>query len=334
VNREIEARAKQGGEQDMTNEQLVIRIKAGIDTAENMLTLYNQVKAFIHTIAWKHRSYEDIEDLKQEGYLALYDAIDGYDPESGCKFLTYAEYWIKQRIVRYIERNSSSLRLSFHSQARLRQYKRFFDSFMKEHGREPSETETAAFMGLSIDQVRDILRNACMANLGSLDAPVKGFEDEGFTLGDGVPSGEDMEGDALDRMQHEQLKSVLWECVDSLPGRLPEVIRKQYQDNMTMAEIGREYGVSREAIRQDQAKALRELRKPKRSNRLRPFLPEEDHIYSMGLSGNGVGRFNRTWTSSTERAVIVREELAERMEEHKRWLEELRPSQQTGRAQS
>ena len=312
----------------MTNEQLVIRIKAGIDTADNMLTLYNQVKAFIHTITWKHRSYEDVEDLEQEGYLALYDAIDGYDPEAGCKFLTYAEFWIKQRIVRYIERNSSSLRLSFHSQARLRQYKRFYDSFMKEHGREPSEAETAAFMGLSIDQVRDIHRNACVANLGSLDAPVKGFEDEGFTLGDGVTSGEDMEGDTLDRLQHEQLKSVLWECVDSLGGRLPEVLRKQYQDNMTMAEIGREYGVSREAIRQDQVKALRELRKPKRSDRLRPFLPDDERLYSMGLSGNGVGRFNRTWTSSTERAVIAREELAERMEEHKRWLEELRRPQQ------
>ena len=318
----------------MTNEQLVIRIKAGIDTAENMLTLYNQVKAFIHTVAWKHRGYEDIEDLEQEGYLALYDAIDGYDPEAGCKFLTYAEYWIKQRIVRYIERNSSCLRLSFHSQARLRKYKRFYDSFLKEHGREPSEEETVVQMGLSIDQVRDIHRNACVANLGSLDAPVKGFEDEGFTLGDGVPSGEDMEGDTLDRLQHEQLKAVIWECVDSLGGRLPEVIRKQYQDNMTMAEIGREYGVSREAIRQDQAKALRELRKPKRSKQLRPFLPEEERIYSMGLVGNGVDRFNRTWTSSTERAVIAREELAERMEEHKRWIEELRRSQQARKKRS
>lgn len=318
----------------MTNEQLVIRIKAGIDTAENMLTLYNQVKAFIHTIAWKHRSYEDVEDLEQEGYLALYDAIDGYDPEAGCKFLTYAEYWIKQRIVRYIERNSSCLRLSFHSQALLRQYKRFYDSFMKEHGREPSEAETADFMVLSIDQVRDIHRNAFIANLGSLDAPVKGYEEEGFSLGDSVPSGEDMEGDSLDRLQHEQLKAVLSDCVDSLPGRQREVICKQYRDNMTMAEIGREYGVSREAIRQDQAKALRELRKPKRSDRLRPFLPDDERLYSMGLSGNGVGRFNRTWTSSTERAVIIKEELAERMEEHKRWLEELRRSQQARRAQS
>ncbi|WP_077613001.1 sigma-70 family RNA polymerase sigma factor [Clostridium sp. Marseille-P2415] len=303
----------------MTNEELVIRIKAGIDPAENMLALYEQVKAFIHSVAWKHRGQEEVEDLEQEGYLALYDAIDGYDLEAGCKFLTYAEYWIKQRIMRYIERNSCCLRLSFHSQARLRQYKRYCDSFMKKHGREPSEAETAAQMVLSIDQVREVHKNACMANLGSLDAPVKGFEEEGFTVGDSVPSGEDMEGDALD-----QLKAVLWECMDSQPGRQPEVIRKQYQDNMTMAEIGREYGVSREAIRQDQAKALRELRKPKKSERLRPFLPEDERIYSMGLSGNGVGRFNQTWTSSTERAVIVREELAERMEEHKRWLEEVR----------
>lgn len=308
----------------MTNEELVIRIKAGIDTAENMLTLYNQVKAFIHTIAWKHRGYEAVEDLEQEGYLALYDAIDGYDPNTGNKFLTYAEYWIRQRIVRYIERNSSSLRLSFHTQARLRQYKRFYDSFMKEYGREPSEAETAAFMGLSIDQVRDIRKNACTANLVSLDAPVKGYEEEVFSLGDSVPSGEDMEGDTLDRLEHEQLKAVLWECVDSLPDRQQEIIRKRYQDNMTMAEIGREQGVTLEAIRQHEAKAMRELRKPKRSDRLRPFLPDDERIYSMGLSGNGAERFNRTWTSSTERAVIAREELAERMEEHKRWLEEIR----------
>lgn len=244
----------------MTNEELVIRIKAGIDPAENILALYKQVKAFIHSIAWKHRGQGEVEDLEQEGYLALYDAIDGYDPDTGNKFLTYAEYWIRQRIVRYIERNSSSLRLSFQSQARLRQYKRLCESFMKEYGREPSETETAAFMGLSIDQVRDIHKNACIANLGSLDAPVKGFEEEGFTVGDGISSGEDMEGDSLDRLQHEQLKAVPWECVESLQGRQPEVIRKQYQENMTLEAIREEYGVSRETIQQDQARALRELR--------------------------------------------------------------------------
>ena len=288
----------------MTNEELVNLIKAGVNPEENMLILYNQVKGFIYTIALRYRGQEEIEDLEQEGFLSLYDAIDGYDPSTGNKFLTYAQYWIIQGIKRYIERNSCCLRLSFQSQARLRQYKRFHDSFLKEHGREPSEAETASQMGFSIDQVRDIHRNACMANLGSLDAPVKGFEEDGVTMSDGIPSAEDMEWDALDRLQHEQLKAVLWECVDSLPDRQQEVIRKRYQDNMTMAEIGREQGVTLEAIRQHEAKAMRELRKPKHYKRLRPFLPEDERIYSMGLSGNGVDRINVTWTSSTERAAL------------------------------
>lgn len=288
----------------MTNEELVIRIKTGIDPEENMLVLYEQVKAFISSIAWKYRGREEIEDLEQEGYLALYDAIDGYDPNTGYKFLTYAESWIRQAMGRYIEKNSSSLRISYQSQARLRKYKRFRDSFVKEYGREPSEAEIAASMGLSIDQVRDIYKNVCMENLVSLDAPIKGFEEEGFSTGDGIPSAEDMEEETLDRLQQEQLSTVLWECVDSLPGRQPEIIRKRFQDNMTLDAIGESFGVWREAIRQDQSKAFRELRKPRNARRLRPFLTEAEEIYNMGLKGTGLDRFNHTWTSATERAAL------------------------------
>ncbi len=74
----------------MSNEQLVTRIKAGVDVAENMERLYFQVKGFIHSIAWGYRGFGEIEDLEQEGYLALYPAIDGYDPERDIKFVTYA----------------------------------------------------------------------------------------------------------------------------------------------------------------------------------------------------------------------------------------------------
>ncbi|WP_395547884.1 MULTISPECIES: sigma-70 family RNA polymerase sigma factor [unclassified Lacrimispora] len=288
----------------MTNEELVIRIKTGIDPEENMLVLYEQVKAFISSIAWKYRGREEIEDLEQEGYLALYDAIDGYDPNTGYKFLTYAESWVRQAMGRYIEKNSSSLRISYQSQARLRKYKRFRDSFVKEYGREPLEAEIAASMGLSIDQVREIHKNACMENLVSLDAPIKGFEEEGFSTGDGIPSAEDMEEETLDRLQQEQLSTVLWECVDSLPGRQPEIIRKRFQDNMTLDAIGESLGVWREAIRQDQSKAFRELRKPRNARRLRPFLTEAEEIYNMGLKGTGLDRFNHTWTSATERAAL------------------------------
>lgn len=288
----------------MTNEDLVIRIKAGINPEEDMFALYNQVKAFIRKVAWKYRGQEDIEDLEQEGFLALYDAVRGYDPNTGYKFLTYAENWIKQAMRRYIEKNSSSLRISYQSQARVRKYNRFHDSFTKEYGRDPSETEIADLMGLRIEQVRDIYKNACMTNMVSLDAPVKGFEEEGFTVRDNVPSPEDMEEEALDRLQQEQLSSVLWECVDSLPGRQPEVLRKRFQENMTLDAIGKSFGVWREAVRKDENKALRELRKPRNANKLRPFLPEEEEIYGMGIKGTGLDRFNYTWTSSTERAAL------------------------------
>lgn len=84
-----------GNQEGLTNEQLVMRIKAGENVAGNMEQLYNQVSRFIHAVAWKYRDSGEMEDLDQEGYLALYPAIDGYDPAQGVKFLTYAEYHIR-----------------------------------------------------------------------------------------------------------------------------------------------------------------------------------------------------------------------------------------------
>ena len=86
----------------MTNEQLVARIQAGEDVSENMSQLYDQVKDFICSIAWKYRNSAELDDLEQEGYLALYPAIDGFN-KSAAGYLTYAEKWIRQRMQRYIQ---------------------------------------------------------------------------------------------------------------------------------------------------------------------------------------------------------------------------------------
>ena len=309
----------------MTNEQLVIRIKTGEDVAGNMEQLYSQVRRFIHTVAWKYRDSGELEDLEQEGYLALYPAIDGYDPAQGVRFLTYAEYHIRQRMRRYLQMNGSCLRLPVHCLDKVQKYKRFCSSFQQEYGREPSGREAAAFMGLTREQVEDIRENACMARLGSLDSPVKGIDGgEDTTIGDMVASAEDMEGDVVERMQQEQLKAELWDCVDSLPGQQPAVIRMRFQENMTMEAIGQEYGTSGEAVRQMQAKALRELRKPRYAKRLRPFLPDADRIYSMALVGNGAGKFNLTWTSSTERVALDVMDWEERRRMHLELLEWVR----------
>ena len=318
----------------MTNEQLVARIRAGENVGENMAQLYEQVKRFIHAVAWRYRDSGMVEDLEQEGFLALYDAVDGYDGAQGVRFLTYAEYWIRQRISRYLQANGSSLRLPMHCREKLLRYKRLCSSFQLEHGREPSEREIARLMGLTLEQVREIRGNVCMARVGSLDAPVKGLDGgEDTTVGDLVAAPADPTGEAVDRVQSAQLCAVLWECVDSLPGQQPAVIRQRYQGGMSLREIGEAQGTTPEAVRQIHAKALRELRASRFSKRLRPFLPEAERIYSMGLRGNGVGKFNRTWTSSTEKAALWLEEQEERRRAHLELLERVRQavaiSQQT-----
>ena len=95
--------------------------------------------------------------------------------------------------------------------------------------------------------------------------------------------------------------------MDALPGKQPEVIRARYQEGRTLEDVGREMGVTGNMVRQIQATALRELRKPSRANQLRPFLDEV--IYSKGIRGGGVRRFHETWTSSTEREALKLVEL-------------------------
>ncbi|RHV47145.1 hypothetical protein DXB45_17085 [Clostridium sp. OM04-12AA] len=91
----------------MTNEQLAVRIRAGENVGDNMAILYDQVKDFIHAMAYKYHGQGELEDLEQEGFLALYDAIDHYEADQGVKFLTYASHWIRQRMQKYIQNTGS-----------------------------------------------------------------------------------------------------------------------------------------------------------------------------------------------------------------------------------
>ena len=288
----------------MTNEQLVIRIRAGENVAENMEQLYLQVKAFIHTIAWKYRDSGEIEDLEQEGYLALYAAIDGYDPAAGANFLTYAAYHIRQRMQRYLQNNGSCLRLPVHCLESVRQYQRFCSNYQREYGCEPPDAAISAFMGLTLEQIGNVKKNACLLNLSSLDSPVTGIDGgENTTLGELTASAENLEEGVLERIEREQLQALLWDCVDSLEGQQPEVIRMRYQENMTREQVGQCCGIPTQTARQLEHKAISTLRRPCISEKLRPFFVE-DRIYSMGIFGTSVETFRRTWTSATERTAL------------------------------
>lgn len=286
----------------MTNEQLVARIKAGENTAENMLQLWQQTKRYIHTIAKRYAGSAEIEDLEQEGYLALYDAIDGYDPDRGCKFLTYAEYWVSQHIIGYIQNNGSTVRIPAHERERLQEYKKIVNAFRIHLGRKPSRREIAMNMHLSDKQIASLEKTLKMAQMGSLDGYLSEDED-GCTVGDTVGADIDVEGDVIADADMERLQAVLWPMVDDLPGKQGTVLRARFQEGKTLKETGENLGVTIERARMIQSEALRELRKPGRARELQPFL-QDTVIYSQAIQGGGVAQFNTTWTSSTERTAL------------------------------
>lgn len=296
----------------MENEQLVLRIQAGDNVAENMLQLWKQNRGFIHKIVNQYKAYAEEEDLEQEGYLGLSAAVEHYNPDEGVTFLHYASFWIKQYMSRYIKSNGT-IRLPEFMQGRIREYNKMVQKWQQNYHRKPTDGEICHFLDLSWEMLENLKKAVQMAKIGSLDVPMG--EDEDCSLYDLIPGSmdeeEQVESMVLEKVQKEELCAVVWALVDSLTDTQAKTIRARYQDNMTFREIAEDQGVSIDMARQRERQGLRELRKPSKSKLLRPFLPDDNRIYSMGLQGNGVGSFNRTWTSSTERAALQEWELEE-----------------------
>lgn len=284
-----------------TNEQLVQKIKAGEDVTGNMTRLWQQNKNFVYLIARKYAKTEtDIDDLMQEGYLGMYRAIGPYDLSAGVAFLSYAAFWIRQGMQRYSQDNKH-LHIPYNLQEKVLQYQRFLNTYQMRFGKKPTDEQICCRMGISYE-VLDRFKTAAEASkAGSMDKEIEGTE--GVTFGDTIADPENHYENVLDNLERKQLKSVLWTLVDDLPGKAPEVLRMRYQQELTLDKIGETVGVTREAARQWLRKGLTELRKPSRSNLLREFY-REGEIYSRGVVGGGVGTFNRSWTSSTERTAL------------------------------
>lgn len=295
---------------DKTNEQLVLLIKDGIDVSDNMLQLWQQNRGFINKIAFAHRWYEDIEDLKQQGYIGLCQAVDGYRPEENVPFINYAAFWIKQSMERYIENCGSVVRIPSHEKQRYRKYKKLIHDFKAQTGREPTNWEVCHCMQISYKVLEEMKNNAKMGQIGSIDNYIG--EDGDNTIADMIPADVDIETSVLDKIEKEELKQIIWPMVDSLPGDQAHVIRSIFQEGKTLKAAGEKIGASIERTRQIKHKALRELRKPGRRKKLIVFLPEE--VEGIAYHYNGVRNFERTWTSSTELVALkIYEEITGRV---------------------
>lgn len=285
----------------MTNEQLVIQLKAGIHTAEYMRQLWEQNRGMIGKIACKYKGYEDLEDLKQQGFLGLYDAVEGYNPDQGTSFITYATFWIQQSIQRYIDDCCGVVRIPVHAKEKISQYKKVANQFQKWYGREATDKEMSLLLHISLKQLEQLKKDIQMGQIQSLDSFVL-QEDDGITIADLVSAADDVEETVLDRIQKEELKEVLWGIVDDLGEDQADVIRARYQERRTLKGIAEKKNCAIEWVRQIEKKAMKRLRIPSRANKLKPFY--DGVIFDQALKGNGVARFNTTWTSSTERVAL------------------------------
>ena len=248
---------------------LAMRIIEGDDAAKKRLSEANL--RLVVSIAKRYvgRGMQFL-DLIQEGNLGLIKAVEKFDYTKGFKFSTYATWWIRQAITRAIADQARTIRIPVHMVETINKVKKVSSQLLHKNGHEPTAEEISVELGMPVDRVREIMRVA--QEPVSLETPIG--EEEDSHLGDFI---EDVDAPApADAASHTLLKEQLEEVLQSLTEREAKVLRLRFglEDGRprTLEEVGKEFDVTRERIRQIEAKALRKLRHPSRSKKLKDYL--------------------------------------------------------------
>lgn len=257
----------------MSNEELVFQIQQGIDTARNMEQLYLQNKGLIFSVVKRYRyacqsGYDSVpiiemDELMHEAYFGLIKAVEGFNPEQGTVFSTYAIPWIRQVVKRFLDGSGKVIRVPVHTQEKVYRYNQITSHYLQNFNREPSVQEYARWLYISEQAVMDLQRFMFQNNVRSLDAPIAIGEEEDINYTDTVASDIDLEGDVIERVSQEQLQDELWDLVSQVlkSNTMIRILHFRFIDKLTLDAIGERMNVTGQAVRQSEKAAFMHLRR-------------------------------------------------------------------------
>ena len=292
----------------MTNEELCMMIQSGTGNKQECLEqLYTQNAGIIEKVIRRYQDFEELDDLRQEAYFGIVRAAQLWKPEKDVQFITYAVFWIRSAIRRYIDNCSGVIRVPVNKRTLIGQHNKTVHSYLLRFGRRPTDQELCAALELEPEQLRNLRNDMQKVKIRSTSEPIG--EEGDSTLEDFIPAAGDQYEELVDRVQNEELGAVLWEEVDKLAPKQAAVIRDRYKNGHTLQECGEALGCSQQYAKALESKALRALRHGDHLKRLRPYLTETA-AYSKGMKRTGYTSF-MFYGSVQERILMQLEEQTE-----------------------